>query len=340
MRHVKTIHAIPIRINKDIEEILLVPQHKWKIAGRPMFAPMTKKLLPGDDSPERTLEALALEGFDGEAPTPFRQTVLSPVRLTLLSPSQNQVTAYEITPVLSHYYRGKHEDRAERLGGQWMTRAQALLHPDLSPTARTILGVVRCDPTGPIAPQAFAGNGTDRLVFARDFDRRAFWPLFVEMRPWLESHLWKSFDHPREVEDVLSDTGTSGYAHLDYFDGSSAKAWMGTIARNLENAVLRKIRQRCERSLDIGDDPLPVADDSPGPAETVLDRDEMVCIRANVERMKKTLKPRVRLAWRLRFEEQMQFNEIADTLSEKQATVVTWLRRAAKSCLPSDRLAK
>ena len=56
MRHVKTIHAIPIRINKDIEEILLVPQHKWKINGRPMFAPMTKKLLLGNDSQERTLQ--------------------------------------------------------------------------------------------------------------------------------------------------------------------------------------------------------------------------------------------------------------------------------------------
>lgn len=333
MRHVTTLHDIPIRINKGVEQILLVPQHNWKLNGRPMLAPMTKKLLPGDDSLNRTLEVLALEGFDGEAPTAFRRTVLPAVRLTLHSPSKDQLTDYEILPVASHYHRGKHEVRAEKLGGRWMTRAQALRDPALSPTARSVLAVVRCDPTGPLSPQAFAGSSTDRLVFARDIDRRAYWPLFLEMRGWVECHLWKHFDHPREVEDVLSETGLSGYAHLDSFDGRSAKAWLGTIARNHEIAVLRDRARRRQVSLNLGDAPLPVADRTPGPAETLGEAEGVALVRAREEAVKRAMTPVARLAWRLWREEGMPYKDISYTLDVPEGTLGTWFYRARQAIL-------
>ena len=138
MRSVTVPHLLASRIVKGSEQFLLAPQRNWKINGQPMLAPLTKKLLPGDDSLARTLEVMEREGFDGDAPTAFRQTVLPAVRLTLHSPGKDQLTAYEIIPVLSHYHRGKHERRAEQVGGRWMTKTEALLDASLSPTARAV----------------------------------------------------------------------------------------------------------------------------------------------------------------------------------------------------------
>ena len=156
------------------------------------------------------------------------------------------------------------------------------------------------------------------------------------MKGWLVAGLMARFSRPQDVEDVLAETALFGLAHLDDFDERyTAKAWLGAIARNQEIAVLRQRGQARQVSLFTNGEPLPIADDEPGPAERVEEAEEMACARSHLERVKRAMTPVRRLAWRLRYEEQMDYAEIADTLDLAQGTIATWFHRTRQQLLPS-----
>jgi RNA polymerase sigma-70 factor (ECF subfamily) len=334
MRTVTVAHVLASRIVKGGEQFLLAPQRNWKFDGRPMLAPLTKKLLPGDDSLARTIEATEREGFDGDAPEVLRRRVLPAVGLTLRSPARDELTAYQIIPVVARYHRGTHERRAERLGGRWMTRTEALREAALSPTARAVIERLRCGPAGPLDPASLVGSWTERLVFARDRDRRAFGPLFEEMRGRLEAGLRARFASPQDVEDVLAETALFGLAHLDDFDERfTALAWLGTIARNQEIAVLRQRGHARRVSLFAEGGPLAIAAADPGPAEVAEAAEGMAHARSLVEQAKRAMTPVRRLAWRLRYEEGMDYAEIARVIDVPSGTIATWLHRSRQAIL-------
>jgi RNA polymerase sigma-70 factor, ECF subfamily len=338
MRSVKVAHVLASRVVKGGEQFLFFPHRGWQADGRPMLTPLTKKIAPGSDQLPHTIEALEKEGFDGEVPPAGGLRVLPLLGETLHSPTQNVLTHYEIVPVLAAYPRGRHERRAERLGGLWMTRTEALRHPTLSPTARLVLQQVRSTPAGPLDPKSQEGSWTSRMIYARDHDQRAFGPLFEEMKGWLAKLLWTHFPSPVDVEDVLSETALMALSHLQSFDANfTAGAWLATIARNAETSVLRQRVMARQVSLSGENGPLPIIDDAPGPARLTEEADDMAFARARLNQEKATMSPVRRLAWRLRYEEEMDYAEIADTLKLPEGTVATWIHRTRQRLLGEGR---
>ena len=338
MRSVTVAHVLASRVVKGGEQFLLFPHGRWQADGLPMLAPLTKTVAPGVDPLPRAIEALEREGFDGAAPPAGRHRVLPPLRETLLSPGQNVLTSYEIIPVFASYPRGRHEQRAERRGGLWMSRTEALRHPTLSPTARLVLQQVRRTPTDPLDRKALAGSWTSRMIYARDHDQRAFGPLFDEMKGWLGSLLRAHSPTSVDVEDVLSETALLALSHLDSFDEKfTAQAWLATIARNAANSVSRQRGLARQVSLFGEGGLLPIVDDTPGPARLAEEAEGLAFVRALLEREKAAMPPVRRLAWRLRHDEGMEYAEIADTLKVPKNTVAMWIHRTRQRLLGESR---
>jgi len=329
MRHVTVAHVVISRLVKGGEQFLFLPHNRWHKSDRPMLAALTKKVPAGPGQVEPTLALLDQEGFDGDPPRLSERRPLLPFRITLDSPAQCRLTRYKVFPFVARYARGRHETRIEQQGGLWLTRTEAIGHPLLSPTARRVLAQVRRTPTGPLAPEALEGTWTQRLVHARDHDQRGFGPLFEEMKSWLRQHLLAAFPHPVDIDDVLSETALFGLAYLPTFDErATAQAWLARIAHNAEITLLRQRGRARQVSLFNAEGMLPLLDPEPGPATRLEAAEQLDVDRARAKKVFQALPFVQRLAWRLRYEENMPYEEIGAVLSRPRNTISTWLYRA------------
>jgi RNA polymerase sigma-70 factor, ECF subfamily len=334
MRRVTVAHVVMSRLVKGGEQFLLFPHDRWHRSGLPLLAALTKKIPTGPGQMESTLALLEQEGFAGNPPRLSDRRTLRPFRITLDSPAQGRLTRYKVFPFVARYARGRHEMRIEQQGGLWLTRTEALGHPLLSPTARRVFAQVRRTPIGPLAAGALHGDWTKRLVYARDHDQRAFGPLFEEVRGWLHRRLLASFQHPVDIDDVLSETAVLALAYLPTFDErSTAQAWLARIAHNAEVTILRQRRRARQVSLYNADGMLPLIDQAPAPSNRLESAEQVAVDRARVQEVMQSLPAVQRLAWRLRFEENMEFGEIGEVLSRPRNTVATWLHRARQSLI-------
>lgn len=323
MRQVTTAHLQPKTTSKGDELFLLRPHRRWADGRRPLLAPLTKKVTAGLDA---ALDAIRRESFGGDGPEPVRQRVLPAVRLTLASPGTGEVTAYEVLPVVAHFDPRRRKDLARDLGGEWLTRSDALARPDLSPTARALLQEVRKAPTGPLPASALDGDWTARLLFARDNDVRAFGPLFEEIKTRLVPRLWRLLGNAHDVEDVLSQVALSVVLELETFQPTySAFTWLARIAENAAVSVLRKRGQVRQVSLSLDDGAAPMTTE--GPAERLARAEQFAGDQARLRSELQALKPVARLAWRLRYEENMEYAEISETLRISRDTIATWIHR-------------
>lgn len=318
-REVEVVHELLLRTHKGAEQMLLLPHGGWGVR-----APLTMKVRGGV---EATLAAIAQEAFDGQSPPVVSRLPLASYSVTAWSPTYRCETVYHVKPWVTRYERRGHDRTVKALGGEWVSRSEALALADLSPTVRPLAQQLRQVPDAPLDPRASEGDWTARLLYARDRDQRAFGPLFQEMTPFLKSRL-KRFVGRTDIDDVLMETANYALADLASFQPiAQASTWLERIARNVAYTLGR--RRACVTfvSMSAEDGDMPVFDRGPQPQAVLEQAEDIARGRAVLAELKRKMTPVRRMAWRLRFEEGLEYNEISECLRVPQGTVATWVKR-------------
>jgi RNA polymerase sigma-70 factor (ECF subfamily) len=174
------------------------------------------------------------------------------------------------------------------------------------------------------------------LLRAQQGQASAFGLLFEEMTPYLLRRLRACsvteglFTRPQDVEDTLQDARFAAWRALSHFDGARGRAagWIWVITRNCAINYLRDRTRRRVRSLYGPDGRLAIE-----PADSRTDpgcrpeRADAGTVQQALEEELIGLRTEVRLAWKLRSEEGLSYDEIAARMGEPRGTIATWLHR-------------
>lgn len=152
--HIRRLHALHVLVRDQCQGqtwFCLQEHSKWTDhAGRSLLAPPTKKTVaePGAD----VLDGVSIERFvdevmQGELQLE-RNDYLLDQELELasvehVSPTQHELTLYEVCPVDVWVEPGRRAGLAAASGGKWLTIDEALAHAQLSPTAKTTFEMLR-----------------------------------------------------------------------------------------------------------------------------------------------------------------------------------------------------
>jgi RNA polymerase sigma-70 factor (ECF subfamily) len=174
------------------------------------------------------------------------------------------------------------------------------------------------------------------LCRAAGGDRLAFVRLAAELKPYLLARLRASscthdlFRIPQDVEDALHDTLLAVWEKRAKFNPQgNAVAWLWVIGRNGAVNILRRRSRHRAASLHDREGHLiaDVAIDRAHPAALASNSEERRQMRHTVARALRSVEPRVRRAWRLRFRKGQPYAAIARRLGVPQGTIATWLHR-------------
>lgn len=326
VRRVVPVHVFPWRIHKGGEQFFLPIHKRWADDGQPLVSAFVKKHKGGRLG--ETFQAILVEAFDGSPPPVRHRIGLPSCRLTLRSPTAGVVTEYLVRPLLARFERNRHDRKFLGLCGEWLTRTDALKLPNLSPTARAALGLVRKVPDAPIDPRGLQGTLAERLAYARDCDQRALGPILTEMSGLIVSRVSSYSLSPDDIADLLGEAHLLATANLPLFrDGGSPAAWLASIADNAALTLLRR-RGSGPRFQSDGDEALAAsADQEPGPLETIEQAETIQRGRQALERVLSRRPESWRLAWEMRMREDMPYEEIGEALKVPSNTVSTWVYR-------------
>lgn len=162
------------------------------------------------------------------------------------------------------------------------------------------------------------------LAKAKQGDRQAFGELALLYRKNVYGLAYKMTGSPDMAEEISQEAFIKAYLGLERFaplhDGSF-KAWLLTITAHTCRDYFRKIRRRpVEVSWEDYDEP-PLIKDEPG--ESYL-REEQ---KARVREALRYIPENYRMALILRYQEELDYKEIARVLDLPPGTVGTWIRR-------------
>jgi RNA polymerase sigma-70 factor (ECF subfamily) len=334
-RRIQVIHALPTRERKGVREFLLFPHARWQVgASSPFLALPTKQVRPAGNGPAATLGILLSEEM-GLAPADL-PPLLGSVSLNLRSPALGVPTAYSVLPVMVPVPLREQAALQQRLGGEWMLPEEALRRVLLSPTARRVLEQV-----APEAARSLSrGEAANvHLLAAQAGDLELFARLFESYRPMLIDRLRRAtetsglFRVEQDVEDTLSEAAGRILAHLDSFDATrgTAEAWVWTITYRCGVTILRRrTRHRAESLLNFDTGEESIAGPAGDPAEEIATRDDARLVRTELAEVLASEDPAAQEAWRLRFEEDRSYQEIAEELDRPLGTVATLIHRIRK----------
>ncbi len=164
---------------------------------------------------------------------------------------------------------------------------------------------------------------------ARDGNRRAFEQLIDRYQGDIHRMIYYRIRTRMDAEDLTQDVFVRAYRSISRLrEPERFRSWLFTIAVNRVNDYLRKKRVRSIfKSSDEGTEAQPVAADfenRPEALEQVLKED----FWRHVERIAKKLSKMEREVFMLRFLDNLNINEIAQTLKKSESTVKTHLYRA------------
>jgi len=130
-----------------------------------------------------------------------------------------------------------------------------------------------------------------------------------------------------DAEDLVQETMLKAFRSIERFDGRHPRAWLLTILRNTQiNSVRRKRPVLLNDPDGVEDRPLAMADQDPGPEQTVLDRG----FDAQVERAYMALPENFREVMDLVDIAGLSYEEAAAVLEIPQGTVMSRLHRGRK----------
>jgi RNA polymerase sigma factor (sigma-70 family) len=294
MRLVNVVHELPERVCKKQRQICVFPYPKWAGRGRPVLAPLTKKVT---GSVGDTLIRLRHESFAGTPPRPRLIIPLHPYTVDALSPTAGVRTRYNIFPFLARY--GPDAKHLAPPGGQWLTRPQALAAAELSPTVR---GLLRQELTSNADPDSLE----HRLLRASELGGNALANVLRELTRYLRSCVKDLLPCRQDREDAAQEACMAIIANLGtYVPNTSILSWANTIVRRKAIDILRN--QGGHRAVILGDHAAAVVSREPE-AHRLLEADDTVrSARASVLAR---YSPRDRLAWRLKRQEGLEYADI------------------------------
>lgn len=133
--------------------------------------------------------------------------------------------------------------------------------------------------------------------------------------------------HDADAEDLVQETMLRAFRAIDRFDGRHPRAWLLTIMRNAQANRFRRRRPSLLNDPDeAADRTMSMADDSPGPEDTVLDRG----FDAVVEAAYLDLPEKFREVVDLVDLGGLTYQEAAEVLDVPQGTVMSRLHRGRK----------
>jgi RNA polymerase sigma-70 factor (ECF subfamily) len=164
---------------------------------------------------------------------------------------------------------------------------------------------------------------------ARDGNRRAFEQLIDRYQGDIHRMIYYRIRTRMDAEDLTQDVFVRAYRSISRLrEPERFRSWLFTIAVNRVNDYLRKKRVRSIfKSSDEGTEVQPVEADfenRPEALEQVLKDD----FWRHIERIAKKLSKMEREVFMLRFLDNLNINEIAQTLKKSESTVKTHLYRA------------
>jgi len=164
---------------------------------------------------------------------------------------------------------------------------------------------------------------------ARDGNRRAFEQLIDRYQGDIHRMIFYRIRARMDAEDLTQDVFVRAYRSISRLrEPERFRSWLFTIAVNRVNDYLRKKRIRSIfKSSDEGIDIQPAVADfenRPEALEQVLKED----FWRHIERIAKKLSKMEREVFMLRFLDNLNINEIAQTLKKSESTVKTHLYRA------------
>lgn len=174
-------------------------------------------------------------------------------------------------------------------------------------------------------------DSDERLVEAyRGGDQRALETLVHRYTRHLYNFIRQYAGGEREAEDVVQEAFIKAWRHLRTFDtAKSFKTWLFTIARNALIDLMRKRREvpfsdRENEDRDLLDLP---DDDAALPEEAFAALESAESVRRALE----TLPPKAREVLVLRYQNELNFREIAAVVGEPIDTVKSRHRRALQA---------
>ena len=143
-RNLHVVHLLVRRQIRDQVAFLVYPHDKWVDAnGQPYLTLPTKRSVADPLAPflqgtslEEFVDAVAQRDFDLRDSEYVLEQELESCELPLPSPSHHVATNYTIYPVDIWVAPAKLDSLASRVNGQWLTCDEAIVHPQISPTAQ------------------------------------------------------------------------------------------------------------------------------------------------------------------------------------------------------------
>jgi RNA polymerase sigma-70 factor (ECF subfamily) len=165
----------------------------------------------------------------------------------------------------------------------------------------------------------------DLLVQAQEGDRRALEQALGEMLPWLFCRARSILRNRDDAWDMAQETGLRICQALASFDPSKggARAWAGQVLRNQISNFLRARARRRMESLE--DQALCGHEDGPS---VMAERHEG---RARVRQALAELSAVQRMALVLRYESELSYEELGQTLRVPWSTAATRVHRGLES---------
>ncbi len=152
-------------------------------------------------------------------------------------------------------------------------------------------------------------------------DSSAFRHLIDRHQSRLYSFAYSLVENGEEARDVVQETFIAAYQALPrYVPQGTFHAWLHKIAMN---QCLRRLRSRKKTVAWDDVDPL-MTDPSPGPEESLFSEESRRAVRDAIRR----LPDDYRVVVALRYDTQLSYQEIAETLGVPVTTVETRLFRA------------
>jgi RNA polymerase sigma-70 factor (ECF subfamily) len=170
---------------------------------------------------------------------------------------------------------------------------------------------------------------TELVIQARDGNPWAFEQLIDRYQGEIHRMIYYRIRARMDTEDLTQDVFVRAYRNIPRIrEPHKFRSWLFTIAVNRVNDYLRKKRVRSIfKSSDEGTEVQPAAtdfQDTPEALEQVLKED----FWRHIGRIAKRLSKMEREVFMLRFLDNLNINEIAQTLKKSESTVKTHLYRA------------
>ncbi|WP_165763691.1 RNA polymerase sigma factor [Halalkalibacter urbisdiaboli] len=147
--------------------------------------------------------------------------------------------------------------------------------------------------------------------------------ILEEKTKTIYKYLIKVGANPRDAEDIVQESVYKYILYMDSIETSKVYSWLFRVAINQYYDLCRKQNRQIRISFEHVD----LIDDEPLPIDYIQQQE----LREDINQVMHQLKPVYRQLLFLKYELELSYEEIADLLDLKRATLKTYLFRARET---------